>query len=180
MHRIGLSKSTLMGAKRQLGAGAGGEGCSPTDPTSTALGVIFFSEVSYFGVVLPKSVNFRVIFAGGNMTPISGNVIKNQNMTLSATLRPTKSIDDNNTDLCPDGIVHIFWRCVATYVLKEGLEIVVCSRDLCRKTLVLHACNLQAARNRAPQSYLELVSEVNSVFTIARVLTLRQKSTCYI
>jgi hypothetical protein len=35
---------------------------------------------------LPKSVNFRVIFPGGNMTPISGNVIKNQNMTLSATL----------------------------------------------------------------------------------------------
>ena len=91
MYRIGLSKSTLMGAKRQLGAEEGQGGCSPTAPTSTALGVIFFSEVSYFGVILPKSVNFRVIFPGGNMTPISGNVIKNQNMTLSATLSQAMS-----------------------------------------------------------------------------------------
>ena len=38
-----------------------------------------------------------------------------------------QSIDGCNTDLCPDGIVCIFWSRVAPDVVKEELEMAVCS-----------------------------------------------------
>ena len=38
-----------------------------------------------------------------------------------------QGIDGNNTDLCPDGIVDIFWSRIAPYVMKGELEMAVCS-----------------------------------------------------
>ena len=38
-----------------------------------------------------------------------------------------QSIDGDDTDLCPDGIVDIFWSSVAPYVMKEDLEMALCS-----------------------------------------------------
>jgi len=38
-----------------------------------------------------------------------------------------QSIDGNYTNLSPYGIVHILWRCLAPYVVKEELEMAVCS-----------------------------------------------------
>ena len=38
-----------------------------------------------------------------------------------------QSIDGDDSDFCPDGIVCIFWSRVAPYVVKEELEMAVCS-----------------------------------------------------